>query len=153
MYHRQSSVLSSTAIALFALLLVFLSGGVSVMHCAHSGNTAVVQLSTWTSRVMTMPAGEMSATCDMAQMDPQAAETTLDEPGCMDVKQWQLSTLQVDHPSSFNFHILQPLLAIDLTVQLMAVQPAPLVVKELKGAQAWHAPPRAWLQKLCTLTI
>ncbi len=150
--HRHISAASASV--LIALLLLFLSGGATIVRCAHSGQVSIRQLTVWENMTYWLLADEQPAACTVMAMDnDDVASTTIDEPGCMDVSQWHMATQLENHQPTPDFHIFQPLLAIDVTVSLMAAQPVTLQKQTLTACDMWHAPPRAHLLQLCTLLI
>ena len=117
---------------LLSMTLLFVGSGVDIMRCAHTG----------TVRIMTMlnNNGMDDMSCDMNS-------------SCMTVEHFELSPTNMAQTVSYDFHVIQPLLAI-----LPGLVAEWLVPTENKAVaqfvpQVWKSPPRDYLNFIRVLLI
>lgn len=120
---------------LLSVMLLFMGSGVTFMRCAHTG----------TVKMMTALSGDNLG--GMADMDCSMTSK------CMSVTHVELSPTVAAQSVDYDFHVVQPLLAL-----LPSLVAAWLVPTEDKAVErfvpvAWKSPPRDYLNLIRVLLI
>lgn len=142
-------IVTFMATLLLSAVIVLLGGGLTLVHCSHSGSTTVAQ---WQGAASTTPSAESvsdTGCCHHAEQPSACAVSSR----CMQLTVVSLPQI-FSHPSpTFSF---QPLVA-ELPPQLLAT-PLPELLQATDDATEYtsvtfHGPPRQWLRMLTTLQI
>lgn len=117
---------------LLSITILFIGSGVTIMHCAHTGTH------------------QMKTVLSYAEMDSMGCGMNTD---CMSIEHVELSPSNMAQTVSYDFHVVQPLLAV--LPSLVAVW---RLTAEDKGEvqfvpEVWKSPPRTYLSFLRMLLI
>lgn len=117
---------------LLSMTLLFIGSGITITRCAHTGTLKVMTV--FNSNSM----GNMS--CDM-------------NASCMTTEHFELSPTNMAQTVTYNFHVMQPLLAV--LPSLVAEWLAPTEYKAVSQfvPQVWKSPPRDYLNFIRVLLI
>ena len=117
---------------LLSITLLFIGSGITITRCAHTGTLKVMTV--FNSNSM----GNMS--CDM-------------NASCMTTEHFELSPTNMAQTVTYNFHVMQPLLAV--LPSLVAEWLAPTEYKAVSQfvPQVWKSPPRDYLNFIRVLLI
>lgn len=116
---------------LLSMLFVFMASGVTFRHCACSGKTSIT-------------IGDLS----------RDKGNTQSSDGCMTIATVSLSPTTQAQPTTFDFHVFQPLVAIINTWDAFNLAPRQVETnRRLLPERKDDPPPRQYLHKLCVLTI
>ena len=115
---------------LLSMTLVFIGGGVDIVRCSCTGMVKVVL-------------------CGVEVED----KGCMPDEGCLTVEHVQLSPTLTAQTITYDFHALQPILAILPSLAAEWLQPAGYRAMVLPTRRAWRSPPRAYLDLLQVLLI
>lgn len=117
---------------LFSMTLLFVGSGITITRCAHTGTLKVVTV--FNSNSMS----DMS--CDM-------------NASCMMTEHFELSPTNMAQTVTYDFHVMQPLLAIlpDLVAEWLVPTEHKAVSQFVP--QVWKSPPRDYLTFIQVLLI
>ena len=117
---------------LLSMTLLFIGSGITITRCAHTG----------TLKVMTVfnsnNVGDMS--CDM-------------NASCMTTEHFELSPTNMAQTVTYDFHVMQPLLAVLPSLVAEWLVPAEHKAVSQFVPQVWKSPPRDYLNFIRVLLI
>ena len=117
---------------LLSMTLLFIGSGITITRCAHTG----------TLKVMTVfnsnNVGDMS--CDM-------------NASCMTTEYFELSPTNMAQTVTYDFHVMQPLLAVLPSLVAEWLVPAEHKAVSQFVPQVWKSPPRDYLNFIRVLLI
>lgn len=117
---------------LLSLTLLFIGSGVNVMTCAHTG--AVKMLTVFSNGAMS------NMSCSMNSP-------------CMTVEHFELSPTNMAQTVSYDFHVIQPLLATLPSLVAAWMMPTENDVEGQYYPDVWKSPPRDYLNFIQVLLI
>ena len=115
---------------LLSMMILFIGGGVDVVQCSCTGMAKVVP-------------------CGMEVEDKGCAP----DEGCLTVEHVHLSPTLTAQTITYDFHVLQPLLAILPILVAAWMQPATCKAQVQSTRVVWKSPPRDYLNFIQVLLI
>lgn len=117
---------------LLSITLLFIGSGITITRCAHTGTLKVMTV--FNSNSM----GNMS--CDM-------------NASCMTTEHFELSPTNMAQTVTYDFHVMQPLLAVLPSLVAEWVVPTERKAVSQFVPQVWKSPPRDYLNFIRVLLI
>ena len=117
---------------LLSMTILFIGSGITITRCAHTGTLKVMTV--FNSNSM----GDMS--CDMNS-------------SCMTTEHFELSPTNMAQTVTYDFHVMQPLLAVLPSLVAEWLVPAEHKAVSQFVPQVWKSPPRDYLNFIRVLLI
>ena len=117
---------------LLSMTLLFIGSGITITRCAHTGTLKVMTLFNSNN------VGDMS--CDM-------------NASCMTTEHFELSPTNMAQTVTYDFHVMQPLLAVLPSLVAEWLVPAEHKAVSQFVPQVWKSPPRDYLNFIQVLLI
>ena len=117
---------------LLSMTLLFIGSGITITRCAHTGTLKVMTLFNSNNE------GDMS--CDM-------------NASCMTTEHFELSPTNMAQTVTYDFHVMQPLLAVLPSLVAEWLVPAEHKAVSQFVPQVWKSPPRDYLNFIRVLLI
>ena len=146
---RTANIFSSIFLS---ILIVWIGGGIALLHCAHTGMTELMAFNQESSGECCMedPACENKPCCESHEGQSFSCKPM---PGCIDVEVLKLSPTTRSSVSSFDF--TQVPVLVPLCNFVDNVEPMAAAVGRVAwiARNVWHEPPRGYLALLRVLRL